>query len=130
MRQFVYLVLFLALVSCGEETNVQVGNKTSMEIDPLFDAGEVIKGEVVTAKFKVKNTGDYPLILAEVKGSCSCTVAEYPEDPLQPGSSAVILAHVKTAETGTGVINKSVSIVANTEPSVTKVMIRAKVKSK
>ena len=82
------------------------------------------------AKFKIKNTGDYPLVIAEVKGSCSCTVAEYPEEPLAPGEKATILAHVNTDKTGAGILNKSVSIVSNTEPSITRVVIKANVTTK
>jgi hypothetical protein len=85
---------------------------------------------VITAKFKISNTGDYPLVIADVKGSCSCTVAEYPEAPLQPGETGEILAHVNTDKTGVGVINKAVRVVANTNPSVTQVVVKAKVKSK
>lgn len=130
MKKVLFLFGVVFLVACSGSEDVIVGNRTTMDVNQMFDAGEVIKGEVITAKFKVENTGEYPLILAEVKGSCSCTVAEYPEEPLQPGESAEILAYVKTEETGSGVINKSVSIVANTEPSVTTVLIRARVVKK
>ena len=44
-----------------------------------FDAGERIKGEKIYAEFRVENTGRYPLVFGEIKGSCSCTVAEKPE---------------------------------------------------
>lgn len=123
-------ILAPLLFACGGGQEIEIGQKTSLEIDPVFDAGEVVKGEVITAKFKISNTGDYPLVIADVKGSCSCTVAEYPEAPLQPGESGEILAHVNTDKTGTGVINKAVRVVANTNPSVTQVIVKAKVKSK
>ncbi len=118
--------LFL-LASCGGNTDVSVGNKTTMSIEEEFLAGEVIKGEMITAKFHIENTGEFPLVIGEVSGSCTCTVADYPEDPIMPGEKGEILAHVNTDKTGTGVINKSVRVVANTEPSVTTVWIRAKV---
>lgn len=98
-----------------------------MSIEEEFLAGEVIKGEMITAKFHIENTGEFPLVIGEVSGSCTCTVADYPEDPIMPGEKGEILAHVNTDKTGTGVINKSVRVVANTEPSVTTVWIRAKV---
>lgn len=123
-------VLAPLLFACGGDQEIEIGQKTSLEIDPVFDAGEVQKGEVITAKFQISNTGDYPLVIADVKGSCSCTVAEYPEAPLQPGESGEILAHVNTDKTGTGIINKAVRVVANTNPSVTQVIVKAKVKSK
>lgn len=129
-RLVFFLPVFLLLSACTTTETVEVGNKTSMVVEPVFDAGEVVKGEIISAKFVVKNTGNYPLVIAEVKGSCSCTVAERPEDPIQPGDEAVIKADVDTDRTSTGEITKSVRIVANTEPSVTEVAIKATVRPK
>ena len=123
------LIAVLVLVSCGDSNDaINIANKTTMTVEPaLFDAGEILKGEMIDAKYTITNTGDFPLILAEVKGGCSCTVADYPDEPIQPGESGTIMAHVNTDETGMGPLNKGVSIVANTEPSVTTVVIRANV---
>lgn len=118
------------LASCGGNTDVTVGNKTTMEVNDVFDAGDVVKGEMVTAEFTIKNTGDYPLVIGEVKGSCSCTVAEYPEEPLAPGETGVISAHVDTDKVDAGFLNKSVRIVANTDPSIKEVLIKANVMRK
>jgi hypothetical protein len=125
---FISSVLFL-FSACSGSDKVEVGNKTTMLVNPVFDAGTVVKGELITAKFVVENTGKYPLVIAEVKGSCTCTVAEKPEDPILPGKSGIIKAVVDTDRTSTGMISKSVRIVANTEPSVTEVAIKATVKS-
>lgn len=122
-----FSLLVTLLASCGGGTDVSIGDKTTMEINDVFDAGDVVKGEMVTAEFTIKNTGDYPLVLGEVKGSCSCTVAEYPENPLAPGESAIISAHVDTDKVQAGLLNKSVRIVANTTPSVKEVVIKANV---
>ena len=120
-----FLTLLSSCVGSGE---VEVGNKTVITVEPVYDAGTVMKGEVINAKIKVKNSGSYPLVIADVSGSCSCTVAEKPEDPIQPGEEAEILAHVDTDKISGSIVNKSVNIVANTEPSVTTVIIRGKIK--
>lgn len=115
------------LFSCSQQNNVSVGNKTSLEVKPVLEMGNIMQGENVEASFDVKNTGDYPLILAEVKGSCSCTVAEYSKDPIAPGESVNIKASVKTTTASPGKLVKDVRIVANTEPSITTVLIKANV---
>jgi len=129
-KVFITILSALVLTACTDTEVVEVGNKTSMMVEPVFDAGEVVKGEMIRAKFEVENTGEYPLVIAEVKGSCSCTVAGKPEDPIAPGESGIITAEVDTERTSTGLITKSVRIVANTEPSVTEVAIKATVKNK
>jgi hypothetical protein len=128
MKYFLLMMFPFLLQSCGGSDKVEVGQKTSMEIDTVFDAGSVVKGEVINAKFKVKNTGKYPLVFGEVRGSCSCTVAEKPEEPILPGESGEIIAQVKTDEVHTKLVNKSVTIMANTEPHLTVVMIKGKIK--
>jgi hypothetical protein len=123
-------LLLTGLISCGDNKQISVGNKTTIAVEKMFDAGNVIQGEVVNALFTVENTGDYPLVIGEVKGSCSCTVAEYPDEPIAPGEKGIIKAHVNTDRLQTGVVAKSVRIVANTEPSITELVIKAIVTNK
>lgn len=118
----------LLLFACSQEQKVEVGQKTTMEITPEFNAGTVIKGEIIKAHFKVENTGDYPLVFGEVRGSCSCTVVEKPEKPIQPGESVEIIAEVNTEKLTSKNIVKSVTILANTEPSLTVVTIKGTLK--
>lgn len=122
---FIAAALFI-VSSCGSD-EVAIGNKTTMEVNESFDAGKVIKGEKITAKFTVKNTGSYPLVIADVKVACSCTLASKPEEPIAPGESAVIEAVVDTEKTGSGALTKAVTIVSNTTPSTRDVKINATV---
>jgi len=114
----------------GQKTwmKVPIGQKTSMEANLVFDAGTVVKGEVINAKFKVKNTGKYPLVFGEVRPSCSCTVPHKPEKPIQPGETGEIVAQVMTDKLNTKNVSKSVTIMTNTEPNKTVLMIKAVIK--
>ena len=76
--------------SCDEPTKVQMGERTTLKVNAVYDAKKVAVGEVIHAKFTVKNTGDVPLVLSDVKGSCSCTVADFPTDPIAPGITGII----------------------------------------
>lgn len=113
----------LLLASCSE-TESKIGQKTTIEVEQKFDAGEVIKGEIINAKFTIKNTGNYPLIISTVSPSCACTVPSYPEDPIQPGDSGEIVAQVNT-DKASGTINKTIMIVANTEQPIEPLVIHA-----
>ena len=128
MKKLSFIALSFLLFACGEEQKVEVGQKTTMEITPEFNAGTVIKGEIIKARFKVENTGDYPLVFGEVRGSCSCTVAEKPEEPIQPGDTGEIIAEVNTENLSSKNIVKSVTIMANTEPNLTVVTIKGTLK--
>ncbi|MDG1334130.1 MAG: DUF1573 domain-containing protein [Crocinitomicaceae bacterium] len=118
--------LFTAM-SCTSETDLSPGNRTTMEVAEEFDAGEVVKGEFITAKFKITNTGDYPLFISDVKAGCTCTVAKKPEEPIAPGESGEIVAQVDTDKTGVGGVSKSLRIVSNTDIPSRVVKIKATV---
>ena len=126
-----YLGLFLLalLLSCKGGNKLEVGQKTSMKIDKLFDAGTRVKGEVIEAKFNIENTGNYPLVFGEIKGSCSCTVAEKPEAPILPGEKGLISATVDTESFRmNSEVSKYVTLIANTEPNRVTLRITAKIK--
>lgn len=125
-----FISLGLLFQSCADNTKVEVGNKTTMTVNLVYDAGNIVKGEVIEAKFVLKNTGKYPLVIGDAKGSCSCTVAEKPENPIAPGEEGEIKAHVTTMNANAGNINKSINIVANTEPSLTQVIVKANILNK
>lgn len=124
------LVVVLAaglLMGCTSNTKMEVGFKTTMKVNAVFNAKDVAKGEVINAKFIVENTGDSPLVLSDVKGSCTCTVADYPEDPIAPGESGVIKADVKTESFPPGPITRTITILSNTTPASTTVAVKANI---
>lgn len=123
------LFLFLFFISCKQSSDLEVGQKTSMRVDKIFDAGERVKGEVVEAVFNIENTGRYPLVFGEIKGSCSCTVAEKPEAPILPGEKGVITAKVNTENfRNNSEVSKYVTLMANTEPNRVTLKIKVKIK--
>ena len=74
----------------------------------------------VTSKMKVKNTGDKPLILKSVVGSCGCTAPDYPKNPIAPGESADITIKYSSG-TVAGDFNKSVTVTSNDPVSSRKI---------
>ncbi len=130
MKTILTLFILTVLMGCSENNLFEIGQKTTMKVNPVYDAGKVLLGEEVEAIFEVKNSGEYPLVISEVKGSCSCTVVDRPEKPIAPGKSEKIKATVKTESASLGRLVKEVRITANTEPSVTVLKINAEVFSK
>ena len=130
MKQILSLAILSVLFwSCGgnEDSRMEVGQYTTIEVESIYDAGTVAKGEIIHADIKIKNTGDYPLYIANIEPACSCTVSEYDKDPIPPGKTSIIKAEIDTDKVGMGVVNKPINITANTKPSETTVTIRAKV---
>lgn len=118
------VALTVLLMGCGADTDLQVGERTTMEVKPVYNAGKVVLGEVVEAKFTVKNTGEHPLILGEVTPSCGCTVPDWTKDPIPPGESGYIKATINTKGFGYGPLTKRVTVTSNTTPATTPLEIK------
>ena len=135
---FVCILSTGMLMSCKEQTGTDVvatpadgeqlttdivENQTAITFErDLHDFGDIIQGEKVTTEFKFVNTGQHPLLISDAYGSCGCTVPQWPKEPIAPGSSGVIKV-VFDSKNKSGQFKKNVTVVANTVPSNTKIMI-------
>ena len=86
----------------------------------FFDFGEMHQKESVSTEFVIKNTGDAPLLIRSAKGSCGCTVPEWPKEPVAVGEEALIKVTFNSGNKK-GKQNKTVTLVTNAIPS-TKVL--------
>lgn len=77
----------------------------------VHDYGTIKQGADGGCEFKFKNTGREPLIISNARGSCGCTVPQWPKDPIKPGESGVIKVNYDTKRVGP--INKTVTITSN-----------------
>jgi hypothetical protein len=109
-----------------------VGPLTTITFDEsTFDFGEVMEGEKVSHDYKFKNTGSEPLVISNAKGSCGCTVPDWPREPIPVGEEAAITVVFDTK--GKGNVDgrsqsKRVTITANTDPVNTYLTIKGSVK--
>lgn len=100
------------------------GPTTSLSFDNLeYDYGTVTAGEKVQYAYKFKNTGAEPLIISNAKGSCGCTVPEWPKEPIAPGETSEILVQFDSSNKS-GNQSKRVTITANTNPAQTFLTIK------
>lgn len=100
---------------------------TSIEFtETEYDFGTVVEGDQVEHSFEFKNTGDKELIIVDAKGSCGCTVPTFPEEPIMPGETGKIDV-VFNSDKRVGEVKKSVTVIANTNPSKTVVYLVGKV---
>ena len=133
------LILFLlVLFSCTNDsskqltTSIVVSNLTAdknsekismpeIEIDQdYFDFGEIDQDKSIRIDFKLKNIGNAPLLISSVKGSCGCTVPDWPKEVIKPGTETNIKVTFNSGKRQ-GKQKKTVTLVTNAIPS-TKVL--------
>lgn len=141
-RSIVALFALTVVVSCGDDkTNIDSSDvnitasadgKTSGSLpeikfeEEVFDFGKITQGEVVSHNFKFKNIGNSNLIISGANGSCGCTVPKWPKEPIGAGKEANINV-VFSSEGKKGIMEKTVTIVTNCEPSTRIIRIKAEV---
>jgi len=108
----------------GEEANAKLPDIKFEE--ELFEFGEITQGEKVEHTFMFTNTGEADLIVTSAKGSCGCTVPEWPKKPIKPGEKGEINV-VFNSEGKKGRQHKKVTIVANTQPSTNVIAISGEI---
>jgi hypothetical protein len=107
--------------TAGNATVANTANLPVMKFENIsHDFGKVTQGAKVTYDFKFTNTGKSPLIITNARASCGCTVPAWPHTPIKLGDDASI--HV-VFDSGTkkGLIDKQITITANTNPAENRV---------
>lgn len=94
-----------------------------------FDFGTINEGDVVKHVFKYTNTGKAPLVIKDAKGSCGCTVPNWSSKPVAPGESGEINVEFNSSHKS-GAQHKTVTIMANTTPSNTGLVLKGTVTPK
>lgn len=103
-------------------------NMTTMRFNTLeHEFGTVKEDSKNLYDFVVTNTGKKPLYITDVKASCGCTTPKKPEKAIAPGKSDVISVefHPKVGQLGRQ--DKTVTVMANTEPTMVVLKIGADV---
>ena len=128
MKKIIFTLALLIGCSCvfatmTERAKDQAQNQTSNSSEKRaaikwekdtrkWDFGAIERGTKVSHIFKFKNTGDAPLIIADVATSCGCTTPEYTKTPVQPGAEG----QIKVNFNGQGYerFTKSITLTVNT----------------
>lgn len=114
-------VTFMAAfaVNTAVAQEVTDGPKIEFKKD-VHDYGSIKYAADGSCSFEFKNTGTAPLIISNAKGSCGCTVPDWPKEPINPGKTAYIKVKYDTKRPGA--INKSVTITSNAVNEPTKIL--------
>jgi Protein of unknown function (DUF1573) len=109
--------------------NKSNGKITVLKFDEMsYSWGKIKEGEKMTHNFKFTNTGTNDLIISDARGSCGCTVPEWPKEPIKAGKSGEIKV-IFDSKGKVGEQSKTVTVTANTEPTNTVIMIKGTVEA-
>ena len=133
MKKYLILslsALALTFTACGENTEKKEAPATAVEASSakavsnapvmtfdktIHDFGTIQEGERVETLFTFTNTGKSDLVIVDARGSCGCTVPEYPKNtPIAPGATGQIRVSFDSSNKP-NLQQKTVTISANTD---------------
>lgn len=77
-----------------------------------INLGTIKYKEVRKATVAIRNIGETPLIIQDIKTGCGCIQIKYDKKPIPSGNSSNIIIHYHAVSTG--IINKNIKIFCNT----------------
>lgn len=136
VRNFLLVVALAGIgfgqISCDNRQQAETSKTVVSEKMPqltfaetgIYDFGTLTEGDTVEHTFAFTNTGQFPLIINNITASCGCTTPEWPREPVAPGAKSSI--RVRFNSRGKmGQQNKSITVFANTDPSMTDLQFKA-----
>ncbi len=89
-----------------------------------IDFGTFHEDKVQVGNFVFTNTGDKPLVIQQAYGSCGCTVATPPKDPIAPGAKGVIKVSYNGKGKFKGFFKKAITVRSNASNSIVRVYLQ------
>ena len=142
------LVIIMWVFSCKQNASSKIDsskkiNPTKLTLDQIdtpsdaqmdfenktWDFGVIEADEIVSYSFEFVNSGSDPLIISSAKGSCGCTVPEWPKAPISPGENGFIDVTFNSKGKN-GKQNKRVTLITNMVPSQQLLIVKGEVKTK
>jgi Protein of unknown function (DUF1573). len=112
----------------GEKTEQSALSTTALADQQLIKLSDMRIGSTDQALFTLRNTGNNPLVIQDIKSSCGCTVPSWDKEPVESGSSTAIRVEIKPEETG--YFHKTIDVYCNTKEKVIQLAVQGMVQNK
>lgn len=122
MKNILYLFfIFIVVNSFSQNDKLPV-----MEFEQeTINYGKIDQNADGKKVFKFKNTGNAPLIIHKVKGSCGCVVLDFPKKPILPNETGEINIVYNVLKKGR--ISRTVTVTSNAKKKIKVLKIKGRV---
>ncbi len=121
MKYFIFsVIIFFGFYAFSQEKQAKITFEQE-----VINYGKIDQSANARKVFKFKNTGNAPLILQKVKGSCGCVVLNYPKKPIMPNESGEIEIIYNVLKKGR--ISRTVTVTSNAKQRIKILKIKGRV---
>ncbi|WP_299452050.1 DUF1573 domain-containing protein [uncultured Microscilla sp.] len=111
-----------------QKATINTGKASFQWQKTTYSFGKITQNKPAKATFSFVNTGNEPLVITSAVGSCGCTVANYPKQPIRPGQKGEVTAVYNAAKPGS--FNKTITLTSNAQQTKTVLSINGEVVKK
>ena len=129
MRWFQMLLLSILLLPI--ESGAQTPKGADIELQTnVIDLGELSQeDDKQIVRLVYTNTGDVPLVVTEVRTSCSCTTVKHDRGKLLPGERAAITITMDPAKAPEGSFYRVLKVYSTASSGVKHITLKAEIKN-
>ena len=129
MRWFQILLLSILLLPI--ESGAQTPKGADIEFQTnVIDLGELSQeDDKQIVRLAYTNTGDVPLVVTEVRTSCSCTTVKHDRGKLLPGERAAIIITMDPAKAPEGSFYRVLKVYSTASTGVKHITLKAEIKN-
>ena len=129
MRLFQMLLLSILLLPI--ESGAQTPKGADIEFQTnVIDLGELSQeDDKQIVRLTYTNTGDVPLVVTEVRTSCSCTTVKHDRKKLLPGERAAITITMDPAKAPEGSFYRVLKVYSTASSGVKHITLKAEIKN-
>lgn len=123
-------VLCLVAMLLGVELYAQEPRGADIEFTTnVVELGELSRSDDKSyVRLSFLNTGDVPLVVTEVRTSCSCTTIKYDRKPIAPGEQGVLNITVDPSKAPVGNFYRVLQVYSTAISGVKNITLKAEIK--
>jgi hypothetical protein len=124
-------MLLLSILLLPIESGAQTPKGADIEFQTnVIDLGELSQeDDKQIVRLSYTNTGDVPLVVTEVRTSCSCTTVKHDRGKLLPGERAAITITMDPAKAPEGSFYRVLKVYSTASSGVKHITLKAEIKN-
>ena len=128
MRRVLGLIVVAMMMALAESYAEQPQGALIEFSQKIIELGELSQDDdVQIVRLGYKNVGDIPLVVTEVRTSCSCTEVSYKRGKVLPGESGVLTVTMDPSKAPEGSFYRVLQVISTSVSGIERITLKAEI---